>query len=106
MRIEQHHGLGTDEVKKRGDALADSLITLPLPGDIEITNLVKQWNGEAMDFSFRISKGFFGANIKGQVIASDDAAVLEIAIPPLVAKFIDENQIRTVLEKKMADALA
>jgi len=106
MRIEQHHGLGRDEVKKRGDALADSLLTLPLPGDIEITNLVKEWNGDAMDFSFRISKRFLGTHIKGQVIASDDAAVLDIAIPPLVANFVDEKQIRSVLEKKMADALA
>lgn len=106
MQIEQNHALGKDEVKKRAEALADGLTTMPLPSGIDIGSIVREWHEDTMDFSFRVSKGFFGATIKGTVVVADTTAVLDLAIPSIVKSFIDEEQIRNVLQTKMAETLA
>ena len=106
MRIEQHHSLSIEEVKRRGDALADGLAAMPIPGDVTLGEITREWRDDRMDFSFRVSKGFFGVDIKGHLLVSAASAVLEIKVPPIVTNFVDEEKIRTTLTAKMAEILA
>jgi hypothetical protein len=105
MHIEQHHQLGKDEVKRRADSLANSLAGMPIPGGVSITELSSRWNGDQMNFSFRASKGFFGANITGKIAVSDTDLTLDIDVPPLIYKFIDKNTLEGIIKNKMTEIL-
>jgi hypothetical protein len=106
MHIEQHHQLGKDEIKRRADALANSLTEMPISGGVTISDLSTKWNGDQMDFSFRVSKGFFGANIKGEIAVSDADLALDINVPPIIYKFIDENKLEDIIKNKMTEILS
>jgi hypothetical protein len=105
MRIELAHQLTMDEIKQRGDTLADRLVEIQMPGGVAIGNVAKSWSGDQMDFSFRASKGFFGADIKGQLLVSVSSAVLDIAVPPMVSSMVNEELIRGILTAKMAEII-
>jgi hypothetical protein len=106
MRIEQSHTLTIEEVKKRTDGLADSLVGLPIPGGVSVSDIVKRWNGDELEFSFRISKGFLGAPIKGRLSVTATHAALDLDVPPILFNFINEEMIHNVLQQKMAETLA
>ncbi|HLP18154.1 MAG TPA: polyhydroxyalkanoic acid system family protein [Bacteroidota bacterium] len=103
MRIEQSHSLGKEEVKKRSDGLAESLVNMPIPGGVSVGDISRQWHDDTMDFAFRVSKGFFGADIKGQVNVTDTNVILDIKVPPIVSSFVDEDKIRSVIQTRMSE---
>lgn len=105
MHIEQSHQLGKDEVRKRADQLTDNLINMPIPGGVSIGDISKQWNGDTMDFSFRASQGFFGANISGSVQVTDNNVALDVNVPPILSTFISEDKIKAMIQNKMAETL-
>lgn len=106
MHIEQNHTLNLEEVKRRSDALAESLAALPIPDGVTIDELEHSWHGNTMDFSFHLSQGFFGTDIKGRVTASAASLALDIDVPPIVMAFIDEDNLEAAVRRKMADVLA
>jgi hypothetical protein len=105
MRIEQTHRLTKEEVKKRGDALADSLTAMPLPDELEIGDIAREWHDDQMDFSFRVSQGFFGTEIRGLILVTETNVVLEIKVPPFLASFIDVEKIQGKIKNKMTEIL-
>jgi hypothetical protein len=105
MHIEQHHQLGKEEVKKRADALTESLVNMPIPGGVSIGDISREWKGDELDFAFRVSQGFFGANINGSVLVSDASVALDIKVPPIVSGFMNEEKIQAIIENKMAEIL-
>jgi hypothetical protein len=80
-------------------------VNMPIPDGVSIGDISREWRGDLMDFSFRVSKGFFGADIKGQIQVSDTKVALEINVPPIFKSFIDEEKIQSVIQAKMAEAV-
>ena len=105
MRIEHTHRLTKDEVKKRGEALAESLTAMPLPDELEIGDLAREWHDDQMDFTFRVSQGFFGTDIRGLLLVTESNVVLEIKVPPFLSSFIDVEKIEGKIKNKMAEIL-
>lgn len=106
MHIEQQHSLEKEEVKKRGEAIAGSLASMTIPGGVTLSDIAREWHEDRMDFSFRVSKGFLGANVKGQLLVSDSKVVLDIDVPPVLSNFINQQQIEGAIKNKMAEAVS
>jgi hypothetical protein len=101
MRIEREHGLGVDAARQRIDGLASELLARPLPAGVKIEDSYKAWTGDRMDFSLKVSKGFFGARIGGAIDVAPDRVIFDCQIPPMVAGFIGEDRIRTAIEQQL-----
>jgi hypothetical protein len=59
-----------------------------------------------MDLSFKARKGFLSVEVKGSATVEDDRVIIEVEIPGLVAKFVDEETIRNVLTERTQALLA
>ena len=106
MRIEKTHNLNSDEVIERIDQLINNLTQQQITGDITVSNISKVWQEEFMDFSFRVSKGFFGANIQGKISVTDSNIVLDVIIPPIISAFINEQQMKDSVGQKMGEVFS
>ena len=70
---------------------------------ISISNPRKSWSGNVMDLSFKARKGFLSVEVKGSATVENERVIIEVEIPGLVAKFVDEETIRnTLIEKAQA----
>jgi hypothetical protein len=101
MRIEREHGLGVEGARQRIDGLAGDLLARPLPAGVQIEDAYKAWTGDRLDFSVKVSKGFFGARIGGAIDVAPDRVIVECQIPPMVAGFVGEDRIRTAIEQQL-----
>ncbi len=102
MRIEQPHQLGKAEARKRVEALVEELLREKLPAGVVLSELVKEWNADTMQFSFTAKKGFFGAKITGSLAVTDNQLNLEIELPSILKSFVPEDKIRDAIQQKLA----
>ena len=51
-----------------------------------------------MNLSFKARKRFLSVEIRGRATVEDEKVIIEVNIPELVAKFVDEETIRQTLE--------
>ena len=105
MRIENIYEHNSEELRSRIDKFIDSLQSLQFPGGISVSNISKKWQGDRMPFSFNVAKSFFSTNISGEVLISASKVVLDVNIPKMVSAFVDEGQLKTIIQKKMDDIL-
>jgi hypothetical protein len=106
VRIEQPHGLGADEARRRIEAAVEDLLKRPVPGGVEISDPEHCWTGNRLDVSFRVRRGFLQTTLAGVADVSDDRVVVDASLPPIVAAFVGENRIRDTLSEHLARLLA
>ncbi len=104
MQIEQPHGLGQQEAIGRVNRLLDRLIKHP-PGGATIKEIRRHWDGQRMTFSFKMSRGFLGAEFSGSMDVTDDRVVVASEVPALVKGFVGEDRIRQVIAEHLGTAL-
>lgn len=104
MHIEHPHTLGQQGAASRLDRLLDRLVQDP-PAGAEITDVVKQWDGSRMRFSFRASKSGFGTTIGGTLAVTDDAVIVDADLPAIVRLAIGEARVEQAVSKGLADVL-
>jgi hypothetical protein len=101
MLIERSHNVGKEEAIHKIDAFLDDLMRRQFPGDVAIKEASKSWSDDAMRFSFKAKKGFFGATISGVILVNDDSVVMDSDLPALVTAFVSEDQIRNVINEQL-----
>ncbi len=106
MRIEVAHQLGEAKAIERIDGFLDELARRDFPGGAKVRNPSKTWNGNSLTLSFSLVKGFFETKMSGTLLVTDRLATLETEVPGLVAAFVGEDRIRTVLENELTRVLA
>ncbi len=104
MHIEHPHTLGRQEAVSRLDHLLDILVKDP-PGGVEISNIVKSWDENRMQFSFTASKGGFGTTIHGALEVTDDRVVVDADLPALVKAVLGEARVQQAVSGGLKDAL-
>jgi hypothetical protein len=101
MHIERRHNVGKEEAINRIDTFLDDLMRHQFPGDVAIKDASKSWSDNAMQFSFKAKKGFFGATISGVICVNDDSVVMDSDLPAVVTAFVSEDQIRNVINEQL-----
>ena len=104
MHIEHPHTLGRQEAVARLDHLLERLVKDP-PGGAEIGNIVKEWDGDRMRFSFTASKGGFGTTIRGTLEVTDDRVVVDADLPALVKAALGEARVQQAVSGGLKDVL-
>ncbi len=104
MHIEHPHTLGRQEAISRLDHLLDALVKNP-PGGVEISNIVKDWDDNRMQFSFKASKGGFGTTISGTLEVTDDRVVVDADLPALVKAVLGEARVQQAVSGGLKDVL-
>ena len=101
MRIERRHNVGKEQAIHKIDTFLDDLMRRQFPGDVAIKEASKSWSDNAMHFSFKAKKGFFGTTISGVIRVDDDSVVIDSDLPGLVTAFVSEDQIRNVINEQL-----
>jgi len=101
MHIERRHNVGKKEAIHKIDTFLDDLMCRQFPGDVAIKEASRSWSGNALRFSFKAKKGFFGTTISGVIRVNDDSVVMDSDLPGLVTAFVSEDQIRKVINEQL-----
>ena len=101
MHIERRHNVGKEEAIHKIDTFLDDLMHSQFPGNVTIKEPSRSWSDDAMRFSFKAKKGFFGATISGVIRVNDDSVIMDSHLPKLVTAFVSENTIRNVSNKQL-----
>jgi len=101
MHIERKHNVGKKEAIHKIDTFLDDLMRRQFPGDVAIKEASRSWSGNALRFSFKAKKGFFGTTISGVIRVNDDSLVMDSDLPGLVTAFVSEDQIRKVINEQL-----
>lgn len=105
MRIDRTHDLNEHELKDRINEFVNNLAQMEIPGDVIISNISKTWQNDTLNFSFRVAKGFFGSNINGQIVVTDSNLVFDLNIPPFLAAFINEENLKSSVGQKIDELI-
>jgi len=103
MHIEHNHRLGAAEAIGRINALLDDLLRRQLPAGVTVQEISRNWSENALSFSFRASKGIFGATSSGVLHVNDDSMILDFDLPGWVTSFIGEDKIRDTIHQQLDD---
>jgi len=101
MHIERRHNVGKKEAIHKIDTFLDDLMHRQFPGDVAIKEASGSWSDNALRFSFKVKKGFFGTTISGVLRVNDDSVVMDSDLPGLVTAFVSEDQIRNVINEQL-----
>ena len=88
MHIERTHNVGKKEAIHKIDTFLDELMRRQFPGGVAIKEASRSWSDNAMRFSFKAKKGFFGTTISGVIRVNDDSVVMDCDLPGLVTAFV------------------
>jgi len=101
MHIERRHNVGKEEAIHKINTFLDDLMRRQFPGDITIKEPSRSWSDDAMRFSFKAKKGFFGATISGVIRVNDDSVIMDSDLPGVVTAFVSEDNIRNVINEQL-----
>jgi hypothetical protein len=104
MRIVHPHTLGQQEAIGRIDRLLDQLARQP-PGGVTISDVVREWDGSEMTFSFRAAKGGVGTSIRGRLEVTDERVAVDADVPVLVKALVGEARIQQAISAGLANVL-
>ena len=105
MHIEHPHALGEAAAIQKIDAFVEGLLQRPLPAGVTVTSPQKQWTGNRMDFSFKASRGFLGATIRGAVVVTDRTVAVDVDVPAMIGKLMGEDRIRQAAVQQLDSLL-
>jgi hypothetical protein len=101
MHIERRHNVGKEEAIHKINTFLDDLMRRQFPGDVTIKEPSMSWSDDAMRFSFKARKGFFGATISGVIRVNDDSVIMDSDLPGVVTAFVSEDNIRNVINEQL-----
>jgi hypothetical protein len=101
MHIERRHNVGKEEAIHKINTFLDDLMRRQFPGNVTIKEPFRSWSDDAMRFSFKAKKGFFGATISGVIRVNDDSVIMDSDLPGVVTAFVSEDDIRNVINEQL-----
>ncbi len=105
MRVEIRHELGESEAIRRVDEFLDDLVRRDFHGGVKIKNATRSWTGNRLALSCTLAKGLFDTRLSGTVEVTDRIVTLDTVIPGLLATFVGEDRVRTVVEHELTPIL-
>jgi hypothetical protein len=105
MRVTVSHNKGLEGARKLVNDSADNIVTSAATGPVQVTDIVKRWQGNTMDFSFIARMGIFTAPIKGQVICAERDVTVDIELPGMLKQFVPEEKMKQQVEGRIRGLL-
>ena len=106
MRVTVTHDKGLEGAKKLVEESSTQMIGAAASGGpVQITDVIRTWNGSNMDFSFKGRMGMFSAPIKGKVLVSETDVVVDVELPGMLKHFMPEEKVRAQLESRVRGLL-
>ncbi|NUM25307.1 MAG: polyhydroxyalkanoic acid system family protein [Candidatus Buchananbacteria bacterium] len=82
------------------DAYLDELINQNFSG-VELSNKQSSWSGNVLSFSFTIKKLFISAQIKGQVVVTNNEVKLGLDFPEIITVFVTKEKVDAIVQEKV-----
>jgi hypothetical protein len=76
-----------------------------MTGPVQVTDVVKRWNGSNMDFSFVARMGIFAAPIRGIIYCTDKDVTVDIELPGMLKQFVPEDKMKQQVEGRVRGLL-
>lgn len=103
MHVEVNHSLGKEEAIKRVDSSIDQAVSIPLPGGVAIQDLKKEWVGDVVEVSLRVTKMFFGATVTGKVEVRDTSMIIDVELPGMLAALMpSSDRVKEAITHRLA----
>lgn len=98
MRIVIPHTKNADDVKGVIDKGFDDIFKgLPV-GPVELTDEVRTWVENTLNFSFNAKTPFLTVPVKGWILVEPAQVTIEVELPAFLKNFIPEEKISTAVE--------
>jgi hypothetical protein len=107
MRVTVSHDKGLDGIVRSVNDQSDQLLkqVAASGGPMQVTDVVRQWNGNVMHYEFIGRVGIFSAPIKGDVICGEKEVTIDIELPGMVKNFLPEDKLRAQVESRVKGLL-
>jgi hypothetical protein len=106
MRVTVSHNKGREEASRIVENTMDNLLAGEVPKPFRMTPVRKQWMGSTLNFQTAVAMGPLKLPIRGVVEAKETEVVIDIDLPPLLAKFIPEQKLKEAVESRIRGHLA
>jgi hypothetical protein len=98
MRITVSHTKNPEELKAIIDRGFDDIFRgLPV-GPIELTDEVRVWEGNTLNFSFNAKAAFLTVPVKGWILLEPQLVTIEVELPAFLKNFLPEEKVATAVE--------
>lgn len=101
MRIERNHKTSQQAAIKKIDTFLDELMKRDFPGGVVVKEPTKNWNGNTMEFSFKVKKGFVSTKIAGDIQVENGKIIMNSELPGLLKTFVSEEKVSNVILKQI-----
>jgi len=105
IKVEVSHDLGKEKAKEKLIPMIDQLIPKVAGLGAQITNLQSGWDGDMLNISGQIKKGFISLAITGKMEVLEKSVIFTLDIAAVILKFIDESGIRKALTESVTEVL-
>lgn len=105
MRVTVSHGKGREEARRLAGQAAGNLLRPDLPGPVRLTDIRKEWAGDVLSFAATVLFGPIRAPVRGTVTVLEREIVIEVELPPALARIAPETAIRSAVEARVRGLL-
>jgi hypothetical protein len=107
MRVTVSHDKGLAGITRTVNEQSEQLLkqVAASGGPLQVTDVVKQWNGSTMHFEFTGRVGIFSAPIKGDVICAEKEVTIDVELPGMLKSMLPEEKIKAQVESRVKGLL-
>jgi len=99
------HELAPAEARRRLDRFLDGLQRSPLPAGVKLRQPHAAWDGDRLEFRFRLERGFFGADFAGDITLEEHRLRLRCQLPAALALLVGEDKVKTAVTRNLRELL-
>ncbi len=105
MQVIVPHRTTAEKAAAMVDRSADRLFEGVGGAYVELTDRRNNWTGPVMDFSLPARVGFISVPVSGTVVVDEANVTIQCHLPGLIDKFVGEEKIRAVVERRVRGIL-
>jgi hypothetical protein len=105
MRVTVSHNKGLQGAIKQVNDSSDQLFTGMAGGPVQVTDVVRRWDGSTMHFSFVARMGVFTAPIRGFVECAERDVTIDVELPGMLKQFVPEEKVKQQVEGRVRGLL-
>jgi hypothetical protein len=105
MLIEHPYSFDKNSARNNIDDYIDKLKDLQFPGNFKITELLKSWSDNEMQYSLCLKQGSIERRIKGILRLKDDMIIINFELPEVVKNFIKEEKLESLIKMHLENAI-
>ena len=105
MRVTVSHNKGLQGAMRTVNDSSDQLFANVAGGPLQVTDVVKRWEGSTLHFSFVGRMGIFAAPIRGFVQCAERDVTVDVQLPGMLKEFFPEEKMKHQVEGRIRGLL-